>query len=178
MVPVLYPGDHGPSFGMFDPVELARHGQPGLREDGVHEIRIRLDAASGRGEHESGDSQAADPTTLRLTFKTAAGEQVLTGTALLAIPRQEMPGGNGDAKGWPLALLLAQVGVKDARKLRLTDAAGLNLTLEGADLDPAVAQPFIKLNKQGALRFRVFRKKGEGWETTGDLRGLTLVEVL
>jgi hypothetical protein len=176
MVPALYPGERGPAFGMFDPVELARHGQPGLREDGVREIRIKLDTQGGRGEHESSDGNAADPSKLTLTFKTAAGSQVLTGPQLLALPRVAAPG-NGDAKGWTLTALLEQVGIKRYQRLVLTDAAGLNLTLDQADLDPKVAVPFIKLNKQGALRFRVFRKKGEGWEVSGDLRGLTTIEV-
>lgn len=177
MVPVLFPGEHGAAFGMFDPVELARHGQPALRQDGVTELRIKLDVDGGRGEHERGDGVAADPTKLTLTFKTPRGERALTGAELLELPREPAPGANPDAKGWLLTTLLRKAGIERYERLLLSDASGLNLTLDKADLDPAVAVPFVKLNKQGALRFRIFRKKGEGWETSGDLRGLVSVEV-
>jgi hypothetical protein len=37
--------------------------------------------------------------------------------------------------------------------------------------------PFIKLNKQGQLRFRMFVKKGAGWESGADLRSLATITV-
>ena len=42
LVPVVFLAqDNTASFGMFDPVELAKHGKPMLRVDGITEIRIR-----------------------------------------------------------------------------------------------------------------------------------------
>ena len=48
MVPALFPGPGGkPAFGMFDPVEHAQKGKPGLQADEVREIRIKI-SAEGR----------------------------------------------------------------------------------------------------------------------------------
>ena len=179
LVPALFPGsDNTPSFGMFDAVELAKHGKPVLHEDGLHEIRIKVAQGAGRGEHESGEGGGADPTTIKISIKTAKGESFVEGKQLLAIPRRPMPGDNGDGKGWPLATILELGGVKQFHTLLLTDAAGMNLTLEKADFDPKRSVPFIKLNRQGQLRFRVFKKQGETWQAGGDLRGLVAVQVV
>lgn len=177
-VPALFPGEGGTiSFGMFDPVELGRKGKPALRDDGITELRIKLAENSGRGENETGSGGGADPTKLELAIITPKGTQTLTGTKLLEVPRESMPGGGGDAKGWPLLTVLDAAGVKTWKKLRLTDAAGLNLTMERKEIDASTI-PFIKLNRQGALRFRVFKKQGEGFQASGDLRALTKIEIL
>jgi hypothetical protein len=179
LVPALFPGEGDePAFGMFDPVELAKHGKPALREDHVHEVRIKLAQNSGRGEHDQGQGGGADPMSLKLTFKTKAGDKVIDGKQLLAIPREAMPGQTGDGKGWPLTTLLEAAGVKTFDKLLLADAAGMNLNLDKSDFVPGKSIPFVKLNRQGALRFRVFKKQGDGWEQTGDLRGLVSVQII
>jgi len=180
LVPALFPGDGGViSFGMFDPVELAKHGQPSLREDGVREIRIRLAKNSGRGEHDTGDGgPSTDPTAIRLAVKSGQGENVLTGEQLLAIKRSPLPGETGDGKGWPLSQILDAAGVKAFQRLQLTDAAGLKVTLDKSDFDAKASIPFIKLNRQGQLRVRVFKKQGDAWEPSGDLRGLMSIQVL
>lgn len=178
LIPALFPGPGGGiSFGMFDPVELGKRGKPALQEDGVLEVRVKLVSDSGRGENDHGGSTAIDPQQLKLTIKTAKGEQVLSGDKLLAIPREPMPGGSGDAKGWKLAALLEAEGVKTFEKLLLTDAAGLTLTIEKKDLDDKTV-PFVKLNRQGSLRFRIFKQQGEGWTQTGNLKELVAIEVL
>jgi hypothetical protein len=177
-VPALFPGDDGkPSFGLFDPVELAKHGKPAAaRQDDVTEIRIKL-AEGGHGQNEQGDAADADPMKIKVTIKTAKGESVLDGAKLLAVPREAQPG-TKDLKGWTLATLLATAGVDHYEKVVLTDAAGLNLTLEKQDLDPATSIPYVKLNRQGSLRVKVFKKQGDSWQGTGDLRGLVRVEIL
>ena len=177
LVPALFPGDKGPAFGMFDPVELAKHGKPAVRQDGITEVRIALAQNSGRGQNEHGDGGGSDPTKLELTIKTAKGEQVIKGDALLAVPRQPMPGGD-EAKGWPLAQILENAGVKAYKRVRLSGESGSSVTLEKQDLDPKTSVPFVKLNRQGQLRFRVFKKQGDGWQPGPDLRGLTKVEIL
>lgn len=177
-IPALFPGPDGSiSFGMFDPVELGKKGKPALQEDGVLEVRVKLASDSGRGENDHGGSTAIDPQKLKLAFKTPKGEQVLTGDKLLAIPREQMPGGSGDAKGWKLVTLLEAEGVKTFEKLLLTDAAGLTLTIEKKDLDEKTV-PFVKLNRQGSLRFRIYKQQGEGWTQAGDLKELVSIEVL
>jgi hypothetical protein len=178
LVPAVFPGDSGPAFGMFDPVELAKKGKPVLREDGVTEIRISTAVGTGRGENEHGDGGGGDPTKLELQIKTKAGNKVLTGEKLIAIPREAPPGDVDTHAGWRLLAILEQQGVKAPKRLLLTDAKGTNLTLEAQDLDPKAAVPFLKLNRQGTIRFRVFRKQGDTWQTGSDLRGLTTIEVI
>jgi hypothetical protein len=141
-------------------------------------IRVSVAAGTGRGEHESGEGGGSDPSQLVLTIKTASGETKLKGDKLLAIKREPQPGETGEGKGWTLATILDAAGVKTYERLRLTDAGGTNLTLEKADLDPKTAIPFIKLNRQGSLRFRVYKKQGDGWQASGDLRALAMVEIL
>jgi hypothetical protein len=175
MVPAIFPGDGGAAaFGMFDPVELARKGKPALREDHVTAIRIKLAQGGSRGQNDDGGGAAGDPTKLVLTIKTAAGTTTLTGDKILALPREAMPG-NPDQKGWPLSRLLEAAGVKAYEHLVLSDASGTNLTLDKKDLD-ANTVPFVKLNKSGALRLRVLKKAGEGWNPSGDLRALVAIE--
>ena len=177
-IPAMFPGpDGGISFGMFDPVELGKKGKPALQEDGVLEVRVKLASDSGRGENDHGGGGSVDPQDLKLSIKTPKGEQVLTGDKLLAIPRELMPGGSGDAKGWKLVTLLDAEGVKTFEKLLLTDAAGLTLTIEKKDLDDKTI-PFVKLNRQGSLRFRIYKQQGEGWTPAGDLKELVSIEVV
>lgn len=55
---------------------------------------------------------------------------------------------------------------------------------EGGGHDPmafdgATSIPYVKLNRQGLLRLRIFQKQGENWNPTGgDLREFTAIEVL
>lgn len=178
LVPALFPGDAAGggdvSFGMFDPVELARKGKPALREDHVKAIRIKLAQNSGRGQNDDGGGGGGDPTKLVVEVTTAAGKTQLTGPQILALPREAMPG-NPDQKGWRLSALLDAAGVKRYQRLVLRDTSGANLTLDRKDVSDA-SVPFIKLNKQGALRFRVMKKAGDGWNASGDLRGLVSID--
>lgn len=175
MVPAVFPGDGGaPAFGMFDPVELARKGKPAMREDHVTAIRIQVVQGGNRGQNDDGNAAAADPTQLVIAVKTAAGVSQLTGAQVLALPREPTPG-NPDQKGWRLAALLDAAGIKTFEHLMLRDAAGNNLTLDKADVSDT-SVPFLKLNKQGMLRLKVYKKAGDGWNAAGDLRGLTAIE--
>ncbi|HEY5926671.1 MAG TPA: hypothetical protein VIV11_33525 [Kofleriaceae bacterium] len=180
LVPAIFPGDGGaPAFGMFDPVELARHGKPALREDAITEVRIKLATGGMRGQNDHSEGSGSDPTKLVLTIKTAKGDHAIKGDKLLELPREAQPGEmGGDGKGWPLAKILEHADVKTYERLRLTGENNSNLTLEKQDLDPKTSVPFIKLNRQGSLRFRVFKKKGAIWEPGQDLRGLVAIEVL
>lgn len=178
LVPALFPGaDGAPAFGYFDPVELAKKGNPQLRQDHLHNVHIKLAQNNGRGENEQGDGGGGDPTKLMLTIKTAKGDLPMPGTTLLEMPRQPPPGDNG-GMGWPLDAILQKAGVTKYEKLIATDSKGTNLTLEKQDLDPKVAMPFVKLNRQGTLRFIVFKKSGDTWTRGGDLRELTSVQVV
>jgi hypothetical protein len=187
LVPAIFPGpgpgpgagpgnSGGVSFGLFDPVELARKGQPALRQDGVRAIRIKIAPNTGRGQNDDGGGAGGDPTKLVVTVTSPSETTRLTGEQILALPREAMPG-NADQKGWQLGALLTAAGVKSYQRLVLHDAAGTNLTLDRKDLG-AGAVAFIKLNKQGALRFRIYKKAGDGWTPgAGDLRGLVAIDV-
>ena len=96
---------------------------------------------------------------------------------LLELTREGMPGGGGDAKGWRLETLLKAAGVTTFEKLMLYDAAGTTLPLEKKDLD-ANTIPFIKLNRKGSLRFRLYKKQGEGFQNAGELSALARIEVI
>jgi hypothetical protein len=177
LVPAVFPDDAGTAaFGMFDPVELAKHGKPATRVDGVRQIKIAIAQDSGRGQHEQGAGGGADPSELKLSIKTPKGEHVIDGKTLLAIPRETAPGGEG--QGWTLRTILKAADVTQFEQLVLNDAAGLALNLDASAFDPASSIPFVKLNRQGALRFRVYKKQGDGWTSSGDLRGLVAIEIV
>lgn len=177
LIPALFPGNDGaPSFGMFDPVELAKKGQPGLRTDSISEIRIKLSTEQRSGDHQGGGGATGDPAKVELVFKLASGDKKLTGEQIMAIPRETMPG-NDDTKGWPLTKLLAAAGVTKYEKLALIDSGGTSLALARTDFDDKTTIPFIKLNRQGSLRFRLMKKQGTGWQAAGDLRALATIKV-
>lgn len=178
MVPAVFPGEGGtPAFGMFDPVELAKKGKPGLREDRVREIRIKVSTEGRGGDHQGGgNSEGADPSKLVIAIKSPDGETKLTGDQLLALPRQPQPG-NEDTKGWHLKQLLDAAGVKKVDKVTALDANGMSLVLDGKELADKNLVPFIKLNRQGSLRLRVMKKVGDGWQAGGDLRSLATIIV-
>ena len=183
LVPALFPAADGTTtLGMFDLVELANHGRPKWQQPAIKEVHVIAVLGGGRGENEDGHA-AADPKDLAIKFIVAGQESTLAGPALLAIAREAQPGEDGEAKGWSLFTLLKSAKVplptdKPGKRYLLTDAAGMNLTLEPSDFAAGVSIPFVKLNKQGALRFWVFKKKGEGWAKGADLRGLASVQVL
>jgi hypothetical protein len=176
MVPAIFPdAAGGAAFGMFDPVELARRGKPAVREDGVKVIRIKVADGGDRGHNDDGGGGGGgDPTKLVVTVKTPAGTTTLSGEQLLALPREPMPG-NPDQKGWRLTAMLDAAGVTRYDRLVLGDTSGANLMLDRKDIT-ATSIPFVKLNRQGALRLRVLKKAGEGWDVAGNLRGLISIE--
>jgi hypothetical protein len=177
LVPAVYvTADQKLGFGMFDPVELAKKGKAEVHEEGVTEIRIALAKSGGRGEHDDQASGAQDLGQLKISFKTPKGESTLESTKLFAIPREPMPG-EGEQKGWTLATIIKAGGITKFDKVLLTDSSGLNLTLEKADFS-AESIPYVKLNRQGSLRVQVYKKKGNGWDRSGDLRGLVAIEQL
>jgi hypothetical protein len=180
MVPALFPGEGGkPAFGMFDPVEHAKKGKPGLRADDVREVRIELSTEGRTGEHQGGTSEGADPMKIVVEIETPAGASKLTGEQILALPREPQPG-MPDTHGWRLAQLLDAAGIKKFERLVLSDAGGgSSLVIERKDLDAKTGKtvPFIKLNKAGALRVRVLKQVGTGWQTAGELRSLGGIKV-
>lgn len=66
--------------------------------------------------------------------------------------------------------------MKTYKKVTLLDAAGTSIPLEKSEVN-ADSVPFIKLNRQGSLRFRLYKKQGDGWQSSGDLRSLVEIKV-
>jgi len=177
-VPALFPGESGTvSFGMFDPVELGKRGKPALREDNINELRVKLDASGMRGGNDHASGEVIDPAKVELVIKTTAGEKKLTAVQLLELTREVVPGGGGDAKGWRLDTILTAAGVTSFDKLMLYDAGGTTLPLEKKDLDAGTI-PFVKLNRSGMLRFRLYKKQGEGFQGAGELKSLVRIDIV
>lgn len=179
LVPAVFPGlDGEPAFGMFDPVDLAKRGKPAVRHDHLREIRITRATDSGRGEQDHGEGSSSDPTLIRLSIHTPAGATVIDGTKLLKIPRENVPG-TDEPKGWTLQTILTAAGVTAFEKLVLSDARGTALNIDKTAFDPKTSIPYVKLNRQGQLRLRVFKKQGTNWNPTGgDLREFVAIEVV
>jgi len=176
-VPALYPGvGGGISFGLFDPVELGKKGKPAITVDGLTLLNVKLDPSGARGGNDHGGGVAVDPAEVDLLIEAGGAQTHLKGSRLLEIPREAPPGEGEEAKGWTLRTLLATAGIKTFSKLVLHDANGTSLPLEAADLG-ASAVPYVKLNRQGALRFRLYTKQGDGWQQGADLRGLVRIQV-
>lgn len=176
-LPALFPSEGGGvSFGMFDPVELGKRGKPTLREDKIQRVAVILDESGARGGNDHQGGELVDPAHVKLTITTAKGSTELAGDKLLGIEREAMPGGGGDAKGWKLDTILAAGGVTSYTKVTLLDASGTSIPLQKSELT-ADTVPFIKLNRQGSLRFRLYKKQGDGWQSSGDLRSLSTIKV-
>nr|HEX4318108.1 hypothetical protein [Kofleriaceae bacterium] len=172
-IPALYPGDNDSlSFGMFDSVELAKHGQPVMHVDNVREVHVAVDLNSGRGQNDDGNSGVGDPRAIELQI----GKQTIKGDKLIEIPRDPAPNGGKD-QGWRLTTLLAAAHITKFEKLMLTDSAGTNLELSKSDVSDS-SVPFVKLNKQAKLRVRVWKKQGDGWTPAADLRDLKSIDVV
>jgi hypothetical protein len=175
-LPALFPSEGGGvSFGMFDPVELGKRGKPMLREDKIQRVAVILDDSSGRGGNDQG-GEVLDPAKVTLKITKPSGSIELAGEKLLTIEREPMPGGGGDAKGWKLETILAAADVKTYKKVTLVDAGGTSIPLEKNEIN-AESVPFIKLNRKGALRFRLYKKQGDGWQASGDLASLAEIRV-
>ena len=180
LVPAVFPGEGGdPAFGMFDAVELAKKGKPQLREDHLTAVRIKLlPEDAGRGQHEQGNGGGKDPATLKITFVMPDGKSmVLDHEKLLALPRDNLPG-TTDGKGWTLQTILTAAGVKKFDKIVVSNANNVALNLDKTNFT-ADSVPFVKLNRKGELRLRIYKKPGSDWQPAGgDVSDLDGIQVL
>ncbi len=189
-IAALYPDRGGTAFGLFSPEELAKKARPAIAVTDVAEVRITLAAAKeggggggdsgGGGDHGGGggDDERPRPTAdLKITIKGPAGEVVFTGDKLNDLATVTAPSGDTETPGWTIPAILKAAGVEPTGKLFLVGEEGASLLLEPGDLDPATTMLYVKLNRQGQLRFRVFKKQGEVWDVTGELRGIKSIEL-
>ena len=176
LIPALYPGPGGPALGMFDIIGLTKKTDPALTFAGVREVRVKLLADSDRGMNEEGSKDAFDPAKLVIAIEGGPQPQ-LTGTQIIELPREAPPNGDTATTGWTLVTLLGAAGIAQPKELLLTDDNGTTLTITRAQLDPATSVPYVKLNRQGQLRFRVYSKQNDGWALGGALRGIKSIKV-
>lgn len=145
-------------------------------------------AAQGGGGHGGGDSaghrhdgegERPVPTAeLVIAIKGPQGESTFTGDKLVPLPTITAPTGDTETPGWSLVDILAAAGLGGAKAVSLLDSEGAGLRLEGADFDRAATVLYVKMNRGGQLRFRRYAKRGEAWEMTGELRGLSKITVV
>jgi hypothetical protein len=200
LVAAIFPGKDGVDFGMFTPDELARHGTPKLVETNVTDVRVKLGAApaapagsgsGSSGSHGGGDGEGSganrtasggsgpDLSGLKLTIKQKSGDVEVTGDDLGKIDRVVPPIGDTETQGWDVAAVLASRKLKPTAKVVITDESGTTVTMTAAQFDPKKDLAFMKVNKQGQIRFRLFEKNAAGaWDVAGELRGVTTIELL
>ncbi len=191
LVAALFTTRGGVAFGFFAPEDLAKKGKAQREIHGVSEIRVTTRPADGMaeggggggdGEGGGGENDGERPALsadLVITIKTPGGEVKFSGEQMAKMATTTAPIGDMDTPGWTLPAVLEAAGVEVGadQKVVVYGEEGANLVLEAGDLDPARANLFIKLNRQGKLRFRVFRKIGQTWEVGGELRGISIVEL-
>ena len=193
-VPVLAIGKDGVELGFRAP------GATGPLVDPIHAVtritikakgdagQIAAEVGAAAGEHGGGDSggkrEHADevrPTAspdLTIEITGAQGASTFTGDKLEALPVIKAPAGDTETPGWSLIDVLATAGITKPQIVHLTDGEGATLRLDTADFDPTKAVLYLKLNRSGVIRFRVFRRVGETWEVGGELRGITKIHVV
>jgi hypothetical protein len=148
------------------------------------EAKVQVDEGGkggGDGEGGGGENDGERPpltADTKIRVRWPGEEVVFTGDKLAKLPTSHAPIGDTDTPGWTLNQILDAVGVKPTGKVVVQGEESANLILEPGDLDPAKAVLFIKLNRSGQLRFRVFRKVGDTYEVAGELRGITEIGVL
>jgi len=188
LVAALFPGKDGVDFGMFAPEDLAKHGVPKLVETEPSDVRIETttggEGASGGGDGEcNGANRASAGTTpelagVKLTIKQKSGDIEITGDDLGKMTRVPPPTGDTSNPGWDVAAVLAAKNIKPTGKVVLTDDSGATVSIAAADLDPKKSVAFMKVNKKGEIRFRLFEKNAGGaWDVAGELRGVTTIEL-
>lgn len=115
---------------------------------------------------------------MALSVEIVAGAKThrLDVAQLAAVPMSEPPSGEAD-RGWSLSAILASVGVTAPTKVTLTDETGASLPVTATDLTPERGMAFLKLNKQGQLRFKLYVRDTATapWQPRGDLRGVTRI---
>ena len=150
---------------------------PGAAEAGHEHDHGSGDSGGGGGGQ--GDGARPVPTAeLQIVVETGKGEATFTGDKLVPLPTVHAPIGDTETPGWSFTDVMKAAGIGDAKAVQLTDSEGASLKLEGVDFDPAQTLLYLKLNKSGVIRFRVFRKKADTWEVGGELRGVSRIKVM
>lgn len=185
-VAALFATEGGIALGFFAPADVAKKGKPKLTIPGVTEVRVQVPemapgqgGGDGGGGGEEGGERPVPTADLKIEINLGGVDTMFTGDQLAKIPTTTAPIGDMDTPGWTLPAVLKAAGV-DVKSLKgkvvMYGDEGANLILEPGDLDNVNTVAFIKLNRQGKLRFRLFKKAGATWDVTGELRGIASIE--
>jgi hypothetical protein len=188
LVAAVYPGAKGIAFGFFAPEDLAKKGKAQWSVDPVTGISVTTATrkaemggqGGGDGEGGGGEDDGERPALTadtRITVAGPGGDVTVTGDKIAALPTSTAPIGDTETPGWTLLQIIELAGAKPTKKVIVYGEESANVILEGDALDPAKASLFIKLNRSGQLRFRAFQKVGQSWDTIGELRGITRIEL-
>lgn len=195
-MPALIEDARGPTFGWLLQGQLAQpirgiakvtvktKGDAGKPVEGMdHEGSHGGGDSGGGGDHGTGGNAAdkgvrATPTAeLKIEVEGPGGTSTFTGDKMVGLPEVKAPAGDTETPGWALVDVLGAAGLKDAKSVTLTDDEGASLRLEGEDFDPAKTILYLKLNRSGVIRFRMFKKTGDVWDVAGELRGIKRIKV-
>jgi hypothetical protein len=133
----------------------------------------------GNGSNRPSGEPAQDLSSIKVTVKQKGHDVEITGADLGKIAKVPPPTGDTSTPGWDVAAVLAAKNIKPVGKLILTDDSGASVTIPAGELAPGKKIAFLKVNRQGQLRFRLFeRNAGGAWDVAGDLRGVTTIELL
>jgi len=137
----------------------------------------------GDGEGEGGGGGDGggrkDPGAYTIAIVDGKRTTSFTRAQLEALPTQAPPMGDNTSPGWSLADVLRAARVARGATVLLTDAAGATLKVTAAELAPDRGLGFLKLNREGLLRFKLLaREDGSAgrWRPRGDLRGLVSIQ--
>jgi hypothetical protein len=194
-VPALAAGDGGARFGLLRDGKLEQPVGPVTKVT----VKTRSDAgkpvegmdhggggggdSGGGGDHGTGGNSAdkgvrATPTAdLKIEVEGPGGTSTFTGDKMAGLPEVKAPTGDTETPGWSLVDVLKAAGLEGVTSVTLTDDENASLRLDPADFDPATAITYLKLNRSGVIRFRLFRKTGDVWEIAGELRGIKRIKV-
>ena len=133
---------------------------------------------SGGGREHGTEARPAPGADLKIAITGARGEWTFTGDKLAVLPVIKAPTGDTETPGWSLFDVLTAAGISRPEVVHLTDGEGATLRLDAKDFDPANVVLYLKLNRSGVIRFRLFRRVGATWEVGGELRGITKIHIV
>lgn len=188
LVAALYPEAGGVALGFFAPEDAAKQGKPQWSVAGVTAVRVTTGpkpematggqgGGDGAGGGEEGERPPLTAETKIVVVAADGAKTTIDGGQIAKLPTSTAPIGDTDTPGWTLGQLIELAGAEPTGKVIVYGSEGANLILEPADFDPAKATAFIKLNRSGQMRFRLFRKAGSTYDIAGELRGIDKIEL-
>lgn len=170
---MLYPGQQQMlAFGMFDEAELKSKGAP--RTVYVDVIKLEIETREGRRQ-----APAPEQPTIRATLNmTINGAKLAVTTGdLQKLPKITAPVGDTETPGWNLKDIIGLQGDVKFEKVLVLSEGAPPVEVSAADVANADILGFFKLNRQGVLRFRMYKRAGGSWDTLHELRGVTQITV-